>query len=382
MSPPGSAEPAAGDPSGPERTAGVWRARRGFLALLPLLPTALLAADPAGELPSPAVRRGMPLVFPRDHGAHPAYRTEWWYMTGIVRDGSRQFGFQVTFFRSRRFGQDDNPSAFAPKQLLMAHAAISDEQSRRLVHDQAISRTGFGLAAAAEETTDLRLGDWRLVLAGDTYRVDIPGRGLGLRLAARAPAPPLLQGEEGVSRKGPREEQASFYYSRPQLAVQGSVETPTDRRVVAGQAWLDHEWSTEVLDPAAQGWDWVGINLDDGGALMAFRIRREDGSSLWAGGTLDRGGRMQRFAPGEVVFTALRTWSSLRSGARYPVAMRVAAGPITVDLVPLFDDQEVDARLSTATVYWEGAVTALTQGRRIGAGYLELTGYWKRLRLS
>ncbi len=170
--------------------------------------------------------------------------------------------------------------------------------------------------------------------------------------------------------------QASYYYSRPQLAVDGTLSLSGRTLAVRGTAWLDHEWSSDYLAAGAQGWDWVGINLDDGGALMAFRIRAKDGSVLWAGATLrEASGAVRTFEPAEVEFTPLRQWRSARTGVTYPVAFRVTAGGLTLDLEPLFDDQELDARASVGTIYWEGAVRARSGGRTVGRGYLELTGY-------
>ncbi len=151
---------------------------------------------------------------------------------------------------------------------------------------------------------------------------------------------------------------------------------------VSGTAWLDHEWSSEVLAADAAGWDWVGINLADGGALMAFRIRAKSGTTLWAGGTLrERDGRVRALAPGDIAFRPVRHWRSPRTGVEYPVAFALRAGTLDLVLEPLIDDQELDSRASVGTVYWEGAVRALAAGREAGRGYLELTGYWRPLRV-
>jgi predicted secreted hydrolase len=353
--------------------------RRAFL-LSPMALVALRARAAAGY---PDVVRGRPLEFPRDHGAHPQYRTEWWYVTGWLRGGAGpELGFQVTFFRNRPRIAEDNPSAFAPRQLLFAHAAIADPARGRLLHDQRAARAGFGLAEAREGPTDVRIDDWSMALAGKTYRTQIPAREFALDLAFEATRGLLLQGEGGYSRKGPAPEQASYYYSRPHLAVSGAIEREGRREPVQGEAWLDHEWSSEYLAAEATGWDWIGINLADGGALMAFRIRANAGGAFWAGGALRTAdGRLRTFAPGEVAFAPLRSWRSPRSDVTYPVAMRVRAGELEIDLEPMMDDQELDSRASTGTIYWEGAVRALQGGRLAGRGYLELTGYWKPLKL-
>jgi predicted secreted hydrolase len=349
-----------------------------------LASAAPIAAPAGGHDPQYApVEPGVALLFPRDHGSHPAYRTEWWYITGWVQDErGNPLGIQVTFFRNRPLLQEDNPSSFAPRQLLFAHAAVADPRHGRLLHDQRAAREAFGLAYASEDSTDVRIDDWSLRLAGDRYRAQISSRELALDLAFEARQPLLLQGHAGFSRKGPRPGQASYYYSRPQLHVAGVVRAGGDTLQVTGTAWLDHEWSSEYLADEAAGWDWTGLNLDGGGALMAFRIRGKRGEVVWAAATLrEANGRARTFAPAEVAFVPLRRWRSPRSGAEYPVAMRVRIGDLDLVLEPLLDDQELDSRATTGTIYWEGAVRALRDGQRVGLGYLELTGYWKRVRM-
>jgi predicted secreted hydrolase len=329
------------------------------------------------------VRPGTALQFPRDAGSHPRFRNEWWYITGWLKaqDGS-ELGMQITFFRNRPGIAEDSASGFAPQQLLFAHAALSDPKSGRLLHDQRAARAGFGLAEARVGGTDVAIEDWSLKGDGSAYAAEVTAREFRYSLRFAPTQAPLLQGERGFSRKGPLPLQASYYYSQPHLAVSGSVMLGGTERSVSGEAWLDHEWSSEALPEGAVGWDWIGLNLEGGGALMAFRMRTADGGSLWAGGSI-RGpdGRVRALKPSEVHFSPQRRWRSPRTGAEYPVAMRVQAGPIAVELEPLMDDQELDARASTGTVYWEGAVRVRQAGKPTGRGYLELTGYWKPLKL-
>ena len=321
--------------------------RRAFLLLgaLPLL----------GSAKYPAVKpRG--LVFPRDHGAHPEFRVEWWYITGWL---AGPVGFQITFFRARpEEDAPDNPSSFNPRQVLFAHAAISDPKRGRLAHDQRAARAGLSLAQAETGRTAVWIDDWRLEQRGERYEARIIARDFSLALGLVAPKL-VLQGEQGFSRKGHRPNEASYYYSRPHMKVAGKL----DGRDVEGSAWLDHEWSSAYMAPEAAGWDWCGINLDDGGALMGFRMRNR------AGGV--------HFASSGSQFRPLRTWKSPRTGVEYPVEMAFN------DLVlkPLMDDQELDSRASTGTIYWEGAVRALRNDVEVGKGYLELTGYWKPMKL-
>ncbi len=291
-------------------------------------------------------------------------------------------GIQVTFFRSRPGVAEASASRFAPVQLLFAHAAIADPRFGRLRHDQRAARAGFGLAEASEATTDVQIDDWSLRLAGELTPRKSPRASSPSTLTFVARQPVLLQGVEGVSRKGPRDAQASFYYSRPQLAVDGVVTVADRTQTVRGTAWLDHEWSSEYLAAEARGWDWIGINFDDGSALMAFRIRHADGSAYWAGGAIrDASGTSRSLDPASRTLHAAEALAFPRTAIEYPVAFRVEAGPLDITLAPLLDDQELDSRATVGTVYWEGAVRALAGGREVGRGYLELTGYGGALKI-
>lgn len=353
--------------------------RRRFLAgSVVLLASGIVAADEY-----PRVVAGHPLQFPQDAGAHPAFRSEWWYVTGWVQDArGNSLGIQVTFFRNRPRVAETNPSAFAPRQLLFAHAAIADARYGKLRHDQRAARTGFGLAEAREETTNVWIGDWSLQLVNEHYVAKIAARDFQFDLHFSPTETVLPQGEQGFSRKGEAPANASYYYSQPQLAVSGSIGIAGHGAAVTGVAWLDHEWSSQPLAVEASGWDWIGINLDHGGALMAFRMRDHSGRALWAGGTLrESGGTTRTFEATEIRFTERRRWRSPRTGVEYPVAMLVNVGNREYALEPLMDDQELDSRANTGTIYWEGAVRATRAGQEVGRGYLELTGYWKPLKL-
>lgn len=345
-----------------------------------LLPGLVHAAPPVfTEVRPPAT-----LSFPRDFGAHPDFRTEWWYVTGwLDTPDGKPLGFQVTFFRSATEHDANNPSRFAPRQLIVAHAALSDPASGKLLHDQKIARAGFGLAQASEKTTFVKLDAWSMQRADDGhYRVNLPARNFALTLSLTPSQPLMLQGEAGYSRKGPQAGQASYYYSEPHLNVAGTVTRNGKALKVSGTAWLDHEWSTTVLDPKAVGWDWVGANLDDGSALMAFRIRRADGSALWQHAALRaRDGTTRQYSGDVLRFTPLRRWRSPRTGASYPVVMQINIGDARWTLQPLQDDQELDSRQSTGAVYWEGAVRVERNGQPAGRGYFEMTGYLKALKL-
>lgn len=375
----------------------IWMPRRAFLrqalrhliipASMPLIGMAAQAgAQDRAERDFAPVTPGRMLRFPDDFGAHPDYRTEWWYATGWLEAPGRQpLGFQITFFRSSTAHDRNNPSAFAPRQLIIGHAALSFPEQGRLLHAEKTAREGFGLAGADTGNTNVWVNDWRFRRDGNgKYHATITAREFTVRLELAPTQPVMLQGDRGFSRKGPGAQHASYYYSEPHLRVQGTVSLSASGRPLAvqGSAWLDHEWSNRVLEEQATGWDWTGINLDDGSALMAFRIRDREGNALWAHAALrDKSGRVTQFAADAIDFTPLRFWQSPRTGARYPVAVRIATGDTIWELAPLLDDQELDSRRSTGAVYWEGAVRVSRNGRPAGRGYLELTGYVKPLKL-
>jgi predicted secreted hydrolase len=337
----------------------------------------------AAATPYAAVTPDRPIVFPADYGSHPQFRTEWWYITGwLTSPGGEPLGFQITFFRTKPDVDDANPSAFTPRQLLIAHCAISDPKRGRLWQDQRIRRAGQGLAEAAVGDTDVHIDSWSLKRAGGVYSATIDAEDFALDLRFSESQPALLNGNSGVSRKGPASQAASYYYSLPHLRVTGAIKRGASADRVSGEAWFDHEWSSEYLDAEAVGWDWIGINLDDGAALMAFRIRDSRGEPRWAGGSLrEADGRVRILEPADVAFTAIRRWRSSRTGILYPVEWTVRTGSREFQLLPLFDDQENDTRLSTGAIYWEGAVRAFEAHRIVGQGYLELTGYGEKLKL-
>jgi predicted secreted hydrolase len=322
------------------------------------------------------------LEFPADFGSHPQFRTEWWYVTGWLTTAHGPLGFQITFFRTRPDIDERNPSAFAPHQLLIAHCALSDPARARLWQDQRIRRAGLGLAEASETDTSVHVDRWSLRRGDGMYSATVDADGFSIDLTLSPTQEIMVNGRAGLSRKGPSPLAASFYYSEPHLRVAGKVLRDDHTEMVSGEAWLDHEWSSEYLDAGAVGWQWIGINMQDGGAVMAFSIRDAQGSQRWGGGTLRAAdGNVQILEPSDVEFHPTRRWSSSRTGVTYPVEWLVHAGAREIELVPLFDDQENDTRLSTGAIYWEGAVTAFEHNRRVGRGYLELTGYGERLTL-
>ena len=324
------------------------------------------------------------LIFPQDYGAHPDFRIEWWYVTGwLETDDKKTLGFQVTFFRSATGHDPENPSQFAPKQLVIAHAALSDPAIGQLIYDEKSARAGFDLVYAKEGDTHVKLDNWYFLRdSKGHYQTEISADKFGMQLSLIPTQKMLLQGENGFSRKGPNIEQASYYYSEPHLKVTGSIKHQGKLLTVNGHAWLDHEWSSELLDSRADGWDWVSMNLFDGSSLMAFQIRGQDGQKLWAYAKFrDAAGDTQLYGPEHVEFIPQRVWQSPHTNAIYPIEMQVRTGEFKWHLIPFFDDQELDSRGTTGAVYWEGAVRIFQEQRSVGQGYLELTGYESALDL-
>lgn len=353
------------------------------------------AGPPSLPQPTPAALPPIQLAFPRDHGSHPALRTEWWYITGQLSAGGREFGFQVTFFRTRVEATQGMASKFAAKQLLFAHAALTDVTGRKLWHDQRIAREGFDVASASEADAAIRLRDWSLRRVGgatgnpttNIWQARVAAADFSLQLDCGETQPVLPQGQAGLSRKGPQASQASYYYSLPQLAVRGGItlkgQLNGQVQAVQGKAWLDHEWSHALMHGDAVGWDWIGMNLDDGSALTAFRLRRRDGSTLWDGGSFRApGGSTYVFSPSEALFSPQRHWKSPLSQASYPVEWIVRTPADFYAVRALVDNQELDSRASTGAIYWEGLCELIdSNGKKVGRGYLEMTGYAQPLRL-
>lgn len=361
----------------------------GGLAAVPLhVLGASAAADPQRRL-----------QFPRDFGSHNELRTEWWYATGTLQARSGEsLGFQLTFFRSRNDAvRADHPSRFAARHLLFADVALTDLQAGRLHHTQRIARWSgrddSQVAFASQADTHAVLQGWRLQREGGTgasrYVAVLDARrdaGFALELQLTATQPLLLHGDAGYFRRG-ESKAASHYYSEPQLAVTGrltrSGSHPLD---VTGRAWLDHECGETFLLPDAVGWDWIGMNLHDGTALMATRIRRADGSTVWSAATWRAAGAAEarHFTAEDVQLSpGPRYWTSPGTQGRYPVEWTLQTPVGHFFVKSRLDAQELDNRHSTGTVYWEGPADLVdaASGRVVGSGYLEMTGYAQPLRI-
>ena len=336
-----------------------------------------LADERAGFARAMAPR---PFQFPADHGPHPDFRTEWWYYTGNLQTADRRhIGFQLTFFRvALAPTEQPRASAWATRQLYFAHFAVTDTASSRF---HAFSRTGRGaLGMAGAEAAPFRvwIDGWSAEGAGASPRLRASDGDVAIDLELSATKPVVLQGERGLSRKGPEPGNASFYYSFTRMPARGVVRLGAETLTVAGEAWMDREWSTSGLGADVQGWDWFAVQLDDGRELMVYLLRRRDGTvdPFSAGSLVAPDGAVRALGAGDVRVETLAHWSSPRSGVRYPARWRltVPSAELRLDIEPRLADQE----LRVNTRYWEGAVavTGMAGAWSIrGHGYVELVGY-------
>ncbi|MCU0791678.1 MAG: hypothetical protein MUE42_02225 [Opitutaceae bacterium] len=331
--------------------------------------------------------------FPRDHGSHPDYKIEWWYLTGHLftdeKPTPRRFGFQATFFRSAAplaNAKRPAPAAFGHDQIYLAHMALVDVGTGRFLHQERLNRAGWD-AAASTETLDVRNGDWSLRLAprpGAPETLELVG---GIRGDARftltlTPAKPLVRfGDAGYSRKGEAPTAASYYLTFSRLSVAGSLTLDgTEAVPVTGQAWMDHEYSSSQLDKNQVGWDWLSAQLDDGRELMFYALRRTDGS-IDPASTLSWIARDGTLTRAPYRWEPLTTWKSPHTGATYPQRIRLTTtdpqtdSEVVLIVDPYHNDQELGGTLGGVT-YWEGACRILTpDGTPLGSAYMELTGY-------
>jgi predicted secreted hydrolase len=345
--------------------------------------SALSAEDVGGFARATAPRE---LVFPRDHGPHPEFRTEWWYYTGNLHAaGGRHVGFQLTFFRHALApGTPARSSDWAATQMYVAHLAVTDTATGRFVALARSSRGALGLAGAHGDPFRVWLDDWMAEGEGPSglpVRLSAAEDGTGIDLTLSSAKPVVLHGERGLSRKGPEAGNASHYYSLTRMPARGTVRLDGQILAVEGLAWMDHEWSTSALGKDLAGWDWFALQLDDGRDLMFFQLRQRDGGiDRFSGGTLvDPEGAVHPLARDDVRIETLATWRSPRSGVTYPARWRLTdvARGLVLELVPRLADQE----LHVGPRYWEGAV--LVRGREgdraiAGHGYVELVGYGER----
>ncbi len=328
-----------------------------------------------------SVGRDLELEFPRDHGAHPLHRTEWWYVTGQVEDDAgRAFGFQFTIFR-RGLGAAPATSATSPRRarhVFAGHLAVADVRAGVTRHAERLRRSGTALATASESDLDLVLEDWSFSRRDDgslaVFARD-PATGIGLDLELEPEKPLALHGDGGYSSKGGAEGNASAYTSWTRIATRGKLWNGGEAHRVTGSAWFDHEFGSSVLDDEAVGWDWFGLQLDDGRELMLFELRRADGTAARAAGSLiESDGGVRPLAREDFTLAVTERWTSPQTGAEYPArwSIELHVEGLRLEIVPRLADAEL-LTTSTGVAYWEGPVEL--RGGTTGRGYAELTGY-------
>ncbi len=349
--------------------------------------TAALLLASAAAAWADAWRRALPgyrYAFPRDHGAHPAFRTEWWYFSGNLQDEREgKYPFMLTFFRAglRPPGAGrKSKSRWALRNIYAAHFSVLDAQSGEHRTSERMSRGALEQAGAEQGNLRVWLGAWRAHSAGGAFRVEASGEKAALRLTLTPQKPLVVHGEDGVSQKAPGAGRASHYYSFTRLRA-GGVLTLEGRTIpVRGTAWMDHEFGSNQLGPAQAGWDWVSLQLSDGRDLMLYLLRRKDGGvePTSSGTIVEADGRAVHLRLGDFTLRATGSWKSPKSGAVYPMGwmVEVPAHGLRLRVEPYARAQEIETPGSTRITYWEGGVFAESPaGGPAGVGFIEMTGY-------
>lgn len=326
---------------------------------------------------------GWQYEFPRDHGNHPDFKTEWWYFTGnVATPDGKQFGYQLTFFRQGVIppGQKTPPSSFVTRDVKFAHFAVSELSNNRFHHFQKLSRGSFGQAGFEDSTRLAWIENWEARITGPhSFHLAAKQDGVSISLDLESLKPPVFHGENGVSQKAEGVGRASHYYSLTRLKTSGTISIDGTTHPVDGLSWFDHEWATNQLAANQKGWDWISLQFDDGSELMLFQIRTIDGGrDAYSSGTfIDASGKSEKIANADFSLTPVEWWTSPLSKGKYPVDWKIQIPKLSLDLTLRAANkaQELDA---APFAYWEGAITAAgtrTNQPVSARGYLEMTGY-------
>lgn len=338
------------------------------------------------QIYEPEYRLALPgylFKFPRDHGAHPDYKLEWWYYTGnLDGENGARFGYELTFFRIGTDRRAENPSVWSVGNLYVAHFALSRLDEQVFSFFERVNRAGPGIAHAAVDTLDVQNESWTAKLVDNTMQLRAYAGGILLELKLTSDKPPAIHGVDGVSQKSDGVGQASHYYSMTRMETEGTVSIDAEAVRVSGESWMDHEFGTSQLAPEQIGWDWFSLQMDNGEELMAYRLRRRDGTidANSSATVVAAGGETRHLKLDEFSVRSLRDWPSPKSGAVYRLDWELAIPELEARLriTPLMDDQELVTTRSTGIAYWEGAVEieGTWRGEPVsGRGYVELTGY-------
>lgn len=347
-----------------------------------------IAEDKSGFL---SVSGPCNLVFPKDHGSHPGYRTEWWYYTGnLEAETGNRYGFQLTFFRSqinapgaeKRWPQP--PSAWRTRQIYLGHAAITDIFKKRHLQSELMARGTLGMAGVSQEAIDtiVFIKNWSAKIGVDRHLLKTVSDDFSYELTLKPVKPPVLHGQAGYSRKGSTPERASCYYSFPRLQTEGALTIGGKTIPVRGLSWMDHEFSTAPLEPGIIGWDWFSLQLSDQTEIMLFLLRNEEGrfNPASSGTFIDVSGKPRHLTKDDFRVDVLDSWKSPRSQAVYPVHWRLTVFPLAMQLTVRanISDQEMQTPATTGVTYWEGSISingSVGKHPVKGSGYVELTGY-------
>jgi predicted secreted hydrolase len=355
----------------------------GKLALGLILAVLLAGGAGAGdafEMPRP----GRVWSFPQDHGAHPEFKTEWWYYVGHLKAASGEsFGYQLTFFRvALRKPDPQARSAWSLHTVYFAHLALTDAARGVFAFREKSGRDALGLSGAAAGTLKVWIDDWRAELEGEEFHLLAQDRGLGLDLVLKPRKPPALHGQEGYSRKSGASDAASYYYSLPRLETRGTISVDGRRLPVTGESWMDHEFFTSAMAPNLAGWDWFSLQLEDGGEVMLYLLRQKDGTvdPASAGSLIDPSGRVRHLNLADFTVKPAGAWTSPHTQAKYPAGWEITipGAGYRLKLTPTLPDQEIQSQVPAKVTYWEGQVRieGVKNGAPVaGLGYAELTGY-------
>ncbi len=357
------------------------------MTFIRLLCCLIVLSIPAGAGAEEAFQRPQPgrlFQFPADHGAHPEYKTEWWYWVGHLKSKEGQdFGYQLTFFRvALRQPAPQARSAWRLHTVYFAHLAVSDPTRGRFTFREKAGRGALGLSGAETGRLKVWIDAWKAEQNGEVFHLQARDEGLGLDLALTPTKPPALHGEGGFSCKAARFDAASYYYSITRLDTKGQLTLDGRTFEVSGASWMDHEFFTSSMAPGLVGWDWFALQLDDGREVMLYLLRHQDGNlDRASSGTLvAEDGSPHHLQLSDFQVKATGAWKSPRSGAVYPAGWQVAipGAGLNLTLTPTLADQEVRAGAPAQVSYWEGQVKIQGQKEGLpinGRGYVELTGY-------
>ena len=380
----------------------------GLVFALPLQaePEAATALSPPPDSPAPPPAAPDPIPvsaatwrqaiepwtwqFPRDHGAHPDFKSEWWYFTGNLQDSmQRKFGYQLTIFRQGvQFTPAQLDSKWAVRDFYFGHLTISDLSTGKFHVTERVTRGALGEAAAATDHMEVSLGPWSIKQTGrGQIQLKAADDDIAIDLAARPRTPPVLEGVNGLSQKAPGAGNASYYYSYPLLETSGQIRVGEMTYSVTGQSWFDHEFSTSLLGKDQVGWDWFCIQLDNREQIMLYAMRDKSGKMdpVSEGTWIKADGTSVRIEPASFFIEKTGTWKSPKSGATYPAGWAISIPGHQIDLIvtPAMADQELHLNKMGALDYWEGATTIRgKEGAETvsGVGYTELTGYGQSLK--